>query len=73
MANGFIFRLDPRDADTPSYYDLRLDIDKLVRQFRNEPCIDRLCRKMSMCRNEVLRHFTPGVYIIPKTKATLNS
>ncbi len=74
MANRFILSVDPRDADTPGYYDLRLDIDKLVRQFRNEPCIDRLCRKMNMCRSEVLRHFTPGVYIIPKTgEVSLNA
>ncbi len=74
MARRFILSIEPRDADTPGYYDLRLDINKLMRQFRNEPRIDRLCRKMGMNRSEVLRQFTPGAFVEPNTgEVSLNA
>ncbi len=69
MPRCFILSVEPRDADAPGYYDLRLAIDRLSRQFRSDPCVDRLCRKMDMTRSEVLRHFTPGAYIEPNTGA----
>jgi hypothetical protein len=53
----------PRDADTPGYYDLHLDIDRLLRKLRGEPCLGRLCRKMQMSRGEVLKTFTPGACV----------
>ena len=73
-ANRFIVNVQPRDADAPGYYDLRLNIKNLVRQLRNEPCVDRLCRKMDMSRSEVLRQFTPGAYVNPDTgEVSLNA
>ena len=74
MARRFVLSVEPRDADAPGYYDLRLDIDRLIRQFRGEPCVDRLCRKMDMTRIEVLRYFTPGAYVEPNTdEVSLNA
>ena len=73
-ASPFIVSIEPRDADAPSYYDFRLDIDRLMRQLRGEPCVDRLCRKMDMTCTEVLRHFTPGAYVEPNTgEVSLNA
>ena len=57
-----VLGMEPRDADAPGYYDLRLDVGKLERRLRGEPCIDRLCRKMAMTRTEMLNTFTPGFY-----------
>ena len=74
MPRRFILTVEPRDADAPGYYDLRLDIDRLSRRFRGDPCVDRLCRKMDMTRSEVLRHFTPGAYVEPNTgEVSLNA
>ena len=74
MPRRFILSVEPRDADAPGYYDLRLDIDRLSRQFRGDPCVDRLCRKMDMTRSEVLSHFTPGAYVEPNTgEVSLNA
>ena len=67
MTTPFIVSIEPRDADAPGYYDLRLNIDRLIRHLRGEPCVDRLCRKMDMTRSEVLGHFTPGAYVEPNT------
>ena len=63
----FLLDVRPRDADAPGYYDLRLDADRLVRAFRGEPCLDRLCRKTGMTRGEALRTFTPGACVNPAT------
>lgn len=70
----FLLDVQPRDADAPGYYDLQLDIDRLMRAFRGEPCLDRLCRKMQTTHNEVLKTFTPGAYVDPATgKVSLNA
>ena len=63
----FLLDVRPRDADAPGYHDLRLDIDRLMREFRGDPCLDRLCRKTGMTRGEVLKTFTPGAYADPVT------
>ncbi len=63
----FLLGVRPREADTPGYYDLHLDIDRLLRTVRGEPCLDRLCSKMQMTRGEVLKTFTPGARVDPAT------
>ena len=63
----FLLDVRPRDAEAPGYHDLSLDTDRLMREFRGEPCLDRLCRKMGMTRNEVLKTSTPGAYADPAT------
>jgi len=63
----FLLDVRPRDAEAPGYHDLNLDADQLVRAFRGEPCLDRLCRKTGMTRGEALKTFTPGAYIDPAT------
>ena len=63
----FLLDVRPRDADAPGYHDLHLDADRLLREFRGEPCLDRLCRKMGATRGEVLKTFTPGAYADPDT------
>ena len=63
----FLLDLRPRDADAPGLYDLGLDAGRLVRAFRGEPCLDRLCRKTGMTRSEALKTFTPGAYADPAT------
>ena len=63
----FLLDVRPRDADAPGFYDLRLDADQLMREFRGEPCLDRLCRKVGMTRGEVLKTFTPAAYADPAT------
>lgn len=63
----FLLDVQPREADSPGYYDLHLDIDRLLREFRGDPCLDRLCSKMQMTRGEVLKTFTPGAYLDPAT------
>ena len=65
--NRFLFDVRPRDADAPGYHDLTLDTDRLVREFRGEPCLDRLCRKTGMTRGEALKTFTPGATVDPAT------
>jgi len=65
--NRFLLDVRPRDADAPGYYDLNLDVDRLMREFRGEQCLDRLCRKMEMTRDEVLKTFTPGACVDPTT------
>jgi hypothetical protein len=62
-----VLSAEPRDADAPGYHDLRLDLGRLERRLRGEPCVDRLCRKMAMTRAEVLGTFTPGAYRDPAT------
>ena len=59
----FVLDVRPRDADTPGHYDLHLDIERLLRELRGEPCLDRLCRKMGATRGEVLKTFTPGACV----------
>ena len=59
----------PRDADAPGFLDLRLDLDRLARRLRGEPCIDRLIRKTGLTRAEVQRAHTPGAYLDPGTGA----
>lgn len=72
--NRFVLDVRPRDADAPGYYDLHLDIDRLLRKLRGDPCLDRLCRKMVMTRGEVLRTFTPGAFADPATgKVSINA
>lgn len=61
----FVLAIRPRDADAPGTYDLTLDIPKLLREFRGEQCVDRLCRKMDLTRREVLTTFTPGASLDP--------
>ena len=74
MARRFILRVNLRDADAPGFFDLRLDVAKLGRKLRGEPCVDRLCRKMDMSRSEVLHHFTPGAYADPASgEVSLNA
>ncbi len=63
----FLLDVRPRDADAPGYYDLHLDADRLMREFRGEPCLDRLSRKMEMTRGELLKTFTPGAWVDPTT------
>ncbi len=63
----FLLDVRPRDADAPGYHDLNLDADRLMREFRGEPCLDRLCRKTGMTRGEVLKTFTPGARVDPAT------
>ncbi len=63
----FLLDVRPRDADAPGFHDLHLDADQLMRAFRSEPCLDRLCRKTGMTRSEVLKAFTPGAYADPAT------
>ena len=63
----FLLDVRPRDADAPGYHDLNLDADRLMRAFRGEPCLDRLCRKTGMTHSEVLKTFTPGAYVDPVT------
>lgn len=63
----FLLDVQPREADSPGYYDLRLDIDRLLRTVRGEPCLDQLCSKMQMTRGEVLKTLTPGAYRDPAT------
>ena len=65
--NRFLLNVRPRDADAPGYHDLHLDIDRLMREFRGEPCLDRLCHKTGMTRSEALRTFTPGATVNPAT------
>ncbi len=62
-----VLSTQPRDADAPGYYDLRLDAGKLERRLCGEPCINRLCRKMALTRAEVLSTFTPGAHLDPAT------
>jgi len=59
--------VQPREADTSGYYDLHLDIGRLLRTVRGDPCLDRLCSKMRMTRDEVFKTFTPGAYLDPAT------
>ena len=75
MTKGrFVLDVRPRDADAPDYHDLQLDIDRLMREFRGEACLDRLCRKTGMTRSEVLRAFTPGATVDPATgKVSVNA
>ncbi len=75
MTKGrFVLDVRPRDADAPDYYDVQLDIDRLMREFRSEPCLDRLCRKVGMTRGKVLRAFTPGAAVDPATgKVSINA
>ncbi len=63
----FLLDVHPREADSPGYYDLRLDIGRLLRIVRGDPCLDQLCTKMQMTRGEVLKTFTPGAYLDPAT------
>ena len=63
----FLLDVRPHDADAPGYHDLTLDADRLMREFRGEPCLDRLYRKTGMTRGEVLRTFTPGATVDPAT------
>ncbi len=63
----FLLDMRPREADTPGHYDLHLNIGRLLREFRTEPCLDRLCRKMQMTRGEVLKTSTPGACVDPAT------
>lgn len=70
----FLLGVRPRDADAPGYYDLHLDVDRLMRTFRGEPCLDRLCRKMQMTRGQVLKTLAPGAYVDPATgKVSINA
>lgn len=70
----FVLDVRPRDADAPGHYDLHLGADRLMRAFRNEPCLDRLCRKTGMTRGEALRTFTPGATVDPTTgEVSLNA
>ena len=70
----FLLGVRPRDAAAPGCYDLHLDIDRLMREFRGEPCLDRLCRKTGMTRGEVLTTFTPGATVDPATsKVSINA
>ena len=66
--NRFLLDVRPRDADAPDYYDLHLDIDRLMRELRGAQCLNRLCRKMGMTRIEVLKTFTPGAAVDPITR-----
>ncbi len=59
----FVLDARPRDADAPGHYDLHLDTERLLRELRSEPCLDRLCRKMGTTRGEVLNTFTPGACV----------
>ena len=68
-ARGILVDVRPRDADAPGFLDLRLDLDRLARRLRGEPCIDRLIRKTGLTRAEVLRAHTPGAYLDPGTGA----
>ena len=63
----FLLDVRPHDADAPGYHALTLDADRLMREFRGEPCLDRLCRKTGMTRGEALKTFTPGTYVDPAT------
>ena len=63
----FLLDVRPRDADAPGCYDLHLDVDRLMCEFRGEPCLDRLCRKTGMTRGGVLKTFTPGATVDPAT------
>ncbi len=63
----FLLDVQPREADSLGYYDLLLDIGRLLRTVRGEPCLDRLCTKMQMTRGEVLKTLTPGAYLDPPT------
>ena len=63
----FLLDVRPRDADAPGCHDLHLDTDRLVRVFRGELCLDRLCHKTGMTRGEALRTFTPGACVDPAT------
>ena len=63
----FLLDVRPRDADAPGYHDLTLDTDRLMREFRGEPCLDRLCRKTGMTHGEALKTFTPGATVDPAT------
>ena len=63
----FLLDVRPRDADAPGYYDLNPDIDRLMRELRGAPCLDRLCGKMDTTRVEVLKTFTPGAAVDPVT------
>lgn len=63
----FLLDVRPRDADAPGYRDLHLDIDRLMREFYGEQCLDRLCRKTGMTRGEALKTFTPGATVDPAT------
>lgn len=65
--NRLVLSVQPRDADTPGYYDLQLDAVQLARKFADEPCVTRLCRKMERTRSEVLAAFTPGAFLDPAT------
>ena len=72
--NRFVLDVGPRDADAPGYHDLHLDIDRLLRELRGDPCLDRLCRKMAMTCGEVLKTFTPGAFVDPATgKVSINA
>ena len=74
VQNRFVLDIRPRDADAPDYHDLQLDIDRLLRELRGDPCLDRLCRKMAMTRGEVLKTFTPGAFVDPATgKVSINA
>ena len=63
----FLLDVRPRDADAPGCHDLHLDIDRLMREFHGEQCLDRLCRKTGMTRGEALKTFTPGATVDPAT------
>ena len=67
--NQLVLSTQTRDADAPGCYDLQLDTGKLERRLRNEPCVDRLCRKMALTRGDVLSAFTPGTRRDPATGA----
>jgi hypothetical protein len=49
-----------RDSECPEFFDLNLDTAKLARSLRGEPEIGRLCRKLDLTSEEVIRRFSPG-------------
>ena len=75
MSRGnLVTSISPRDADAPGYYDLDLDIAKVLRRLAGDPHLARLRVKHRATGAAILRMLTPGAHRDAKTgRVTLNN
>lgn len=66
--------VEPRDADAPGYFDLRLDLPKLQRALAGSAVLARLVAKHRGPVAEVIRTHKPGAYRDPGSgEVTMNA
>ena len=71
---SLVASISPRDAEATDYYDLHLDIPKVLRRLARDPRLARLRAKHCETGPEIVRMLTPGAHRDAATGAvTLNN